>query len=161
METKYKRGKHPNSIKNRFSKGIPGPWLGKKRQDLSGKKHPNWTGGIPKCWCGKQLKSYRAKNCTIHSFTKDRIEKIKRGGQKRKMENHHAWLGERVSYRGIHAWVVNNFGQPNKCENCRKISRGHNMHWANISGKYTRNRSDWKRLCSKCHGEFDKVKRKK
>lgn len=73
-------------------------------------------------------------------------------------EKHFAWKGEKGSYRTKHLWVENNFGKPSKCENCLIDNFiGRQIHWANISGKYLRVRSDWKRLCAKCHGEFDKL----
>ena len=138
-----------------YKKGSVGPWRGQKRPEMTGANHPAWVGGKPKCWCGKQLSSYGNVNCQEHSFSSDRIEKIKRGAVKRRGKLHHAWKGDAVSYRGIHVWVVNNFGQPDKCESCETVSTGHSMHWANISREYKRERSDWKRLCTKCHGKFD------
>lgn len=33
------------------------------------------------------------------------------------------------------------------------------MHWANISGKYLRDITDWVRLCVSCHKYFDKQKK--
>lgn len=81
-------------------------------------------------------------------------------GKKRKdMEgvNHFAWKGDKGSYRTKHLWIVNNFGQPTTCEHCNKENLyGHEIHWANISGHYKREKTDWIRLCAKCHGIFDK-----
>lgn len=68
---------------------------------------------------------------------------------------HHNWK-EKVGYAAIHVWVHRNFGFPRKCEHC-KIHHESNrkIHWANISGNYTRERNDWKRLCVSCHKIFD------
>ncbi len=72
-------------------------------------------------------------------------------------ENNINWKGDVVGYRSLHTWVIRHLGQPDKCEDCGKDNlSGHLIHWANISGKYKRNLTDWKRLCVKCHSKFDK-----
>ena len=39
----------------------------------------------------------------------------------------------------------------------RTMLNGHQSryHWANVSGKYLRDISDWIQLCVKCHKQFD------
>lgn len=73
-------------------------------------------------------------------------------------ENNGCWKGESASYTAKHIWMVVHFGKANKCENknCKKLSKKY--HWANLSGKYKRNRNDWKMLCVSCHSLFDKGK---
>lgn len=44
-----------------------------------------------------------------------------------------------------------------ECEKCGIIGTGKDMNWANISGKYTREREDWIRLCPSCHRIFDNI----
>lgn len=75
-----------------------------------------------------------------------------------KGENNPQWMGDKVSYRAIHMWMQNNFGKSNMCEgkNCKKITEYY--EWANISGKYKRDRSDWIRLCKSCHMVMDRNK---
>lgn len=59
-------------------------------------------------------------------------------------------------YKSIHLKVNKRFGKPDTCENCLKTGlTGKLIHWANISGEYQLDRSDWKRLCAKCHFKFD------
>lgn len=65
------------------------------------------------------------------------------------------WKGDNVSYRALHSWVVRWLGRPNKCERCGRVGYGHWMHWANLSGNYLRDLSDWIRLCAKCHVNYD------
>lgn len=64
------------------------------------------------------------------------------------------WKGDKISYNGLHWWIRRHFGKPQLCEDCgttiAKI-----FDWANISGLYSRERSDWKRLCRSCHIKFD------
>lgn len=72
-------------------------------------------------------------------------------------ENHPLWKGDDVKYGAVHSWIYRHFGKPNKCEECGKIAYKNKMHWANISGKYKRDRSDWKRLCTSCHYKMDDI----
>lgn len=78
--------------------------------------------------------------------------------------SHPNWKGDAVGYGGLHRWVTKNLGRPQFCEECKKTSVPKNtkeygkiryFQWANISGKYKRELSDWKRLCIPCHGKFD------
>lgn len=67
------------------------------------------------------------------------------------------WKGEHASYSAKHHWIKRHRGSPNFCEHCKKSNlRRRQYHWANISGKYFRELSDWIRLCIKCHLKFDK-----
>lgn len=65
------------------------------------------------------------------------------------------WKNHKVSYSGLHWWIRKHFGSPKFCEHC-KTSEAKRYNWANISGKYLRDRADWKRLCYHCHLIFDK-----
>lgn len=68
-----------------------------------------------------------------------------------------AWKEKLTSYTGVHNYVINTFGKPDTCESCNKGGlSGHKIHWANVSGKYLKDRADWKRLCVPCHKRFDK-----
>lgn len=62
------------------------------------------------------------------------------------------WKGNKVKYRSLHQWIVNNYGKANKCSNhdC-KIKKPKKFHWANISGKYRREITDYRPLCASCH----------
>lgn len=132
------------------------------RKYFVGEKSPNWKGGLPNCIiCGKKLSRREYRHCKKHSITQETIEKIKIGAKKRVGKNHWNWKGDAACYRGKHNWIVRKKGRPNQCERCGKNGlSGHDIHWANKSGKYKRITSDWIRLCSKCHGEFDKERRK-
>jgi len=58
------------------------------------------------------------------------------------------------SYGAIHNWVRNTYGKPDICEHCGIKGKRH--HWANIDGKYRRERIHWIRLCAACHNHFDR-----
>ena len=75
----------------------------------------------------------------------------------RKDDNHNLWKGDDASYIAKHQWISRKLGKPDTCEICDKTGlKGHKIHWANISGNYTRDILDWIRLCVRCHIEFDK-----
>lgn len=65
-------------------------------------------------------------------------------------ENNHAWKGDNVGYAALHTWVRRNYGTPKECSCCGTTSY-RRYEWANISGKYSREREDWIRLCVPCH----------
>ena len=67
------------------------------------------------------------------------------------------WKGEGAGYVAKHTWISKQLGKPHFCEECGNKKLNHRQyHWANKSGKYLRDLSDWIRLCVKCHLEFDK-----
>lgn len=71
-------------------------------------------------------------------------------------EDHKNWKGDSAHYRSKHGWMVRHYGQPKRCEECGLTDGAPRyFHWANISGQYRRERSDWKRLCAKCHRQMD------
>ena len=76
-------------------------------------------------------------------------------------ERHNSWKGEAIGYRAIHQWADRVLGRPTTCENCGKDNlQGHSVHWANKSGEYLRELTDWLRLCAKCHKNYDVRKQK-
>ncbi len=64
------------------------------------------------------------------------------------------WKGDMGGYVAKHSWMRRWHGIPKKCEHCKKINCKR-YNWANISGKYLRDRNDWFRLCSSCHKIYD------
>lgn len=54
------------------------------------------------------------------------------------------------NYRGIHNWVERRLGKPKRCDVCL-VTEDKMYHWANISGQYKKELSDWRRLCVPCH----------
>ena len=72
-----------------------------------------------------------------------------------KGEKQWKWKGDNVGYSGLHHWVNDNFESKKECEQCKSEI---NLHWANKSGQYKRERTDWLILCAKCHHSYDKLK---
>jgi hypothetical protein len=72
-------------------------------------------------------------------------------------ENHLLYKGEEASYVAKHEWVRQRLGKPQKCEHCGTTEK-RMYHWANLSGEYRRELSDWVRLCVSCHHLMDNGK---
>lgn len=65
-------------------------------------------------------------------------------------------LGKELSeYNAVHSWMRRHFGKPSRCMKCSNPN-GYRYEWANISGSYKRERSDWMELCQSCHKIMDK-----
>lgn len=77
--------------------------------------------------------------------------------QFKKTEVHcHDVVGGSVAYRNLHKWVARKLGKPDTCSKCGKPGlTARQIHWANISGEYKRDLTDWIRLCVKCHYAVD------
>jgi hypothetical protein len=76
-------------------------------------------------------------------------------GLKRSGEKAWNWKGKNASYNSLHAWIQRQLGKPNYCQSC-KTKTAKRFDWANKSGKYKRNLTDWIRLCRKCHQQYDR-----
>lgn len=86
----------------------------------------------------------------------------KRKGQKRPTNSgvfNKKWKGDDASYYAIHIWVSNHFGKAyeHPCTFCEKRGNSHQMHWANLDHKYSRDKKDWIVLCAKCHANYDRT----
>lgn len=74
-------------------------------------------------------------------------------------EKNARWTGDKVGYGGLHDWVSVRLGQPRECENCGTLE-AKKYEWANLSGEYKRDLTDWARLCTSCHRMIDDHGRK-
>lgn len=68
-------------------------------------------------------------------------------------------IKEKPSYSAIHHWVKYHLGRPGKCENCQATGLLR-FEWANLSGEYKRDLTDWASLCVQCHRLIDDTGRK-
>jgi len=64
-------------------------------------------------------------------------------------EGNGMWKGDDVSYIPLHAWVKLRLGKANHCDN--NINHMGSFVWANISGNYKRDLTDWHQLCNSCN----------
>jgi hypothetical protein len=68
--------------------------------------------------------------------------------------NHFNWKGMSAKYEAKHRWLYKKYGKADHCENDPShISK--RFEWANISGEYKREVSDYKQLCVPCHRTLD------
>lgn len=60
-------------------------------------------------------------------------------------------------YSAVHHWIKKEYGKAYRCDNAcdNKTKR---YEWANLSGEYLRELSDWKMLCVPCHRAMDLYK---
>lgn len=58
--------------------------------------------------------------------------------------------GTQAEYDKLHRWVSKNLGKPQQCWHCLDTSKGKYV-WANKTGNYLYDLSDWERLCHRCH----------
>ncbi len=118
------------------------------------------------------LNSTQCKKCGAIQNGKNRLGKKlpkwwidnMRLGQGRGVDNKN-WGGDNVDYNTIHHGIRRYNGNPKKCEHCGlKGSRPNGkwtIHWANISGKYSRSIKDYIGLCVKCHKKQEQEIRNK
>ncbi len=69
-----------------------------------------------------------------------------------------SWKGADAKYGAQHMWIYAQRGKASKCSfdptHVRKM-----YHWANISGEYKRDVSDYMELCVPCHSRYDRDRR--
>ena len=69
-------------------------------------------------------------------------------------EKSRRWKGESAGYAAKHMWITKHYGRASKCslDSSHKAKR---YEWANISGEYKRDMSDYIELCPSCHRKMD------
>lgn len=116
--------------------------------------------------CGKKVEDYasnkRSSFCSLPCYWESKRGSVGHWFGKKRPNisgvNSGTWKGDNVGYVGVHLWLRREFGTPRTCEHCGDATRKM-YHWANISDKYTRDRTDWLRLCVPCHSKFDRLKK--
>lgn len=105
----------------------------------------------------KKLISKALKGHSVSNETKRKIGgKIKLRLTGRVGTETNRWRGEQAGYSAKHMWIKKMLGSPLLCWHCGKTDgTTRNYHWANLSGKYLRDYSDWARLCVSCHKLYD------
>lgn len=74
--------------------------------------------------------------------------------QDKKLKHNRNWKGDSVGYFGLHDYIRKHKSKPidSMCEFCH-VKPYRDL--ANVTGQYTRDFSNWKHLCKKCHLRFD------
>ena len=60
----------------------------------------------------------------------------------------------RKEYEAVHYWIRKNYGKATHCEK-DPSHKSTQYEWANISGEYKRDISDYIQLCPSCHRKMD------
>lgn len=128
-----------------FIKGHSGYkfWLGKHLSKKHRKK-------LSKAHKGKRLSKETKRKIGLkslgHKVNKEAREKI---GNANRGKKSGSWKGNKVKYRGLHSWIVKNWGKADICENCGSVKY---IDWHNKDGKYNReDKNNWEQLCRRCH----------
>ncbi len=102
-----------------------------------------------KCqYCNNDFMEYKNRKVYCNQKCRDSHYKIRRRG-----ELSHKWKGDLAGYSAVHKQLTVRFGKQKYCDVCWDSPRF--IDWANLSTKYKRDRSDWLRLCRKCHKWLD------
>ena len=64
------------------------------------------------------------------------------------------WKGDEAGYVAKHMWLTKHYDKGDTCENCGTTNASR-LEWANVSGLYLRERSDYIVLCPSCHRKMD------
>lgn len=110
----------------------------------------------------EQMKLNLQKLIAFNRTKKGREENSKRKKGKRTGKENNMWKGDEVGYIALHLWIKGKLGKANHCENIdcfyprtdikgRTLLEPKKFHWANVSGEYKRDISDWRQLCSSCN----------
>jgi hypothetical protein len=105
---------------------------------------------------GQFVKGNYPHNKGVRGYTNNGTFKIGHPGMNNlRGEQHPSWVGDKVSYNALHVWVRRQLGTPEACSLC-DTKTAKRYDWANISGEYKRDVSDWIRLCRGCHIRLDR-----
>lgn len=74
--------------------------------------------------------------------------------KQKRLEQNPGWKGDKVGYRGIHSWVVRNWGKASQCESC-STTEAKVYDWSNKTGQLIRDRENWQEMCRSCHQKYD------
>ncbi len=109
---------------------------------------------------GKWMKGRKFSKETRRKISEAKKKEYQEGKRKsifskRIGEKNHNWKGDKVGYRCLHLWVRRKLGKPTICKLCGKTQdKPKSIHWANKSGRYLRDLSDWISLCVSCHKKY-------
>jgi hypothetical protein len=71
-------------------------------------------------------------------------------------EQSRRWKGLSASYQSKHMWIAKHYGKASACWNeaCMYPDQPKRYEWANVSGQYLREVSDYVQLCPSCHRKW-------
>lgn len=104
--------------------------------------------------CSKDLSSFNRKGVTNHTrWCTGLMEEARARMSASKLASRNPmWKGDKVGYISLHEWVAKRMNTDKVCSTCGSEK---SVDLANISGRYSRELSDWKWLCRSCHMKED------
>lgn len=81
-------------------------------------------------------------------------EKISNSMRGKFGEESRRWKGNEASYVAKHMWIIKHYGNAKRCSKNPK-HKAKRYEWANLSGEYKRDISDYIELCPSCHRKMD------
>lgn len=95
-------------------------------------------------WLGKKMPEYIGK----------KMSASRTGSLNYKYKGEESAKKKIDKYWELHRYIESQLGKPKQCSHC-KTKRKTQYDWCNISHKYKRDLSDWRRLCASCHQKYD------
>lgn len=153
---------HSTKTRNKISSSLKGRIAWNKNIKINREKFPT-MGHFQKHTMETKLKMSLAKKGI--ELSEEHINKLKgrhfspstefKKGDSRILgnNNHNFKDGKSIiltEYRMLHRWVERNLGKASKCEKS-SLHQSTRYHWANISGEYLWELSDWIQLCPSCN----------
>ena len=111
------------------------------------------------CGCGKPVSSGRRFRHAHHLRKKsaDHLTNLAAAQRRldRKGENNPSWLGDNAGIDAMHRWIKKRHPKTGVCEECQKSNTLTHYAFKRHPEPYTRNRNDYRELCTSCHKRFD------
>ncbi len=108
------------------------------------------------------VKNRQSKLCSNKCYTEHKKTFIKEKANRYRGEMYKRPWKDKSFYGAVHYWIRTKLGKAIKCTKCGldKLPSGKKRYfqWANISGEYKRDISDWMQLCVMCHIHYDMEK---
>jgi|SRR3990167_2573045 len=143
------QGKEPWN-KGKSMEAYPHAGFQKGHQVFAGSEKTQFQKGQSSWNSGLILTNEQKKN--LYRFPKGNLP-FNKGKEHLPADLNGRWRGDFASYKTKHAWRSRNLVKPLNCEACGLEKK---LDWANVSGKYYREETDWMPLCRSCHIHFDR-----
>ena len=151
-----KIGKKRKTMTEATKKKISIGNMGKKHTDEAKEKmRRNYVGVLGKHWKVRDT-SLMKKNNAHFWFGKTVATHPQLA--KKKEEHSPRWVGNSITYGGVHQWLIRKYGNAKYCENLSCRNKVKTFVWVSFSGDNIRDKDDYLQLCRSCKYFFRKNK---
>jgi hypothetical protein len=105
----------------------------------------------PQWWCEKISKGCKGRKAPNKGIPMSEAQKRKISQTKLAKRSEPNYKPS-TNYEAIHCHLRRNYKKPDHCWFCGKKEK---LHWANLTGFYSRDINDYRPLCRKCHFAHD------